>query len=209
MTTFTCADTDVIVLTVMGQNTSVYRNAYTSACYNNTQVQTDFLANTFANSNATWKFLQMHHPYRSAATNETDLEPLISIVENYDGIVMNGHDHCLGHFFSNNTNFILSGAAGYPQAGDCNNGTAPGPYAKYLAANDLSGKCSGPDLIPVIHADNGAPLAANGFVTMDISKDMINVEYYARDMEFDNGDLYPVACDLKPSYSFQVTQETT
>ena len=51
--------------------------------------------------------------------------------------------------------------------------------------------------------------AANGFVTMDISKDMINVEYYARDMQFESGDLYPVECDLKPSYSFHVTQKPT
>jgi tartrate-resistant acid phosphatase type 5 len=109
-------------------------------------VQTNFLADTFAKSNATWKFLQLHHPYRSAAGNETDLEPLISIVERHHGIVMNGHDHCLGHFFSNNTNFILSGAAGYPQAGDCNNGTAPGPYALYLAANNLTGECNVPKL---------------------------------------------------------------
>jgi tartrate-resistant acid phosphatase type 5 len=64
-------------------------------------------------------------------------------------------------------------------------------------------------MILIIYADDVTPLAANGFVTMDISKDMINVEYYARDMEFDNGDLYPVDCDLKPSYSFQVTQKAT
>ena len=55
----------------------------------------------------------------------------------------------------------------------------------------------------------GLPLAANGFVTLDISKDLVNVEYYARDMEFENGDLYPVNCDLKPSYSFQITQKAT
>ena len=49
--------------------------------------------------------------------------------------------------------------------------------------------------------------AANGFVTMDLSSKMVNVEYYARDMEFDNGDLYPVECDLCPSYSFQITKK--
>jgi tartrate-resistant acid phosphatase type 5 len=76
----------------------------------------------------------------SASTNETDLAPLISIVEKHQGIVLNGHDHCMGHFFSNNTNFILSGAAGYPQAGDCNNGIAPGPFTLFLAANNLTGK---------------------------------------------------------------------
>jgi tartrate-resistant acid phosphatase type 5 len=122
------------------QNTSVYRNPYTSACHNNTAVQIDFLNTTFANSNATWKFLQLHHPYRSVSTNQTDLEPLIDIVVAHSGIVINGHDHCLGHFYSNNTNFILSGAAGYPQAGDCNNGVALGPFALYLAANNLTGK---------------------------------------------------------------------
>lgn len=52
-------------------------------------------------------------------------------------------------------------------------------------------------------------VAANGFVTMDISSQMINVEYYARDMTYEGGDLYPVACDLEPSYSFQITQKAT
>ena len=76
----------------------------------------------------------------SAATNQTDLAPLIEIVVAHQGIVLNGHDHCLGHFYNNNTDFILTGAAGYPQAGDCNNGTALGPYAKYLAANSQQGE---------------------------------------------------------------------
>jgi tartrate-resistant acid phosphatase type 5 len=122
------------------QNTSVYKNPYTTACHGNTQVQVDFLSQAFSNSKATWKFLQLHHPYMSAATNETDLQPLISVVEKHHGIVLNGHDHCMGHFVNNNTNFILSGAAGYPQAGDCNNGIAPGPYAKFLGANALTGE---------------------------------------------------------------------
>lgn len=51
--------------------------------------------------------------------------------------------------------------------------------------------------------------AANGFVTMDISSKEINVEYYARDMKFEGEDLYPVDCDLQPSYSFQITQKAT
>jgi tartrate-resistant acid phosphatase type 5 len=51
-------------------------------------------------------------------------------------------------------------------------------------------------------------IAANGFVTMDISKEMINVEYYARDMKFEGMDLYPVECDLKLSYNFQITQNS-
>ena len=41
---------------------------------------------------------------------------------------------------------------------------------------------------------------------MDISKQMIQVEYYARDMQFENGDLYPVQYDLNPSYSFVITE---
>ena len=80
----------------------------------------------------------------SVSTNETDLTPLIEVVQHHNGIVLNGHDHCLGHFFYNNTNFILSGAAGYPQAGDCNNGVALGPYAMYLGANSLAGESYGP-----------------------------------------------------------------
>lgn len=102
--------------------------------------------------------------------------------------MLNGHDHCMAHFYGNNTNFILSGGAGYPQAGDCNNGTAPGPYAKFLGANSQS--------------------AANGFVTMDISKHVVNVEYYLRDMTFEGGDLFPVKYDLNPSYAFQITEHS-
>lgn len=143
----------------------------------------------------------------SASTNQTDLAPLISIVEAHNGIVMNGHDHCLGHFFNNNTNFILTGAAGYPQAGDCNFGVAPGPYAKYLAANAVQGKT--PVLCDLFRDFSDWITAANGFVTLDISKNLIQVEYYARDMKFEDGDLYPVQYDLNPSYVFQITQHAT
>lgn len=120
----------------------------------------------------------------------------------HKGAVMNGHDHCLGHFYSNETTFILNGAAGYLQAGDCNNGTAPGPFALYLGANNLTGKWC------LVSQESEADCveAANGFVTMDISRDVISVEYYARDMKFEGMDLYPVDCDLKPSYSFRITE---
>ncbi|OAX31406.1 hypothetical protein K503DRAFT_787845 [Rhizopogon vinicolor AM-OR11-026] len=96
----------------------------------------------------------------SSTTNETDLAPLIDIVTQHAGIVLNGHDHCLGHYCVNNTNFILSGGAGYPQADDCSYGIPLGPYAQFLGANVLS--------------------AANGFVTMNISKQFVNFEYYLR-----------------------------
>ena len=125
------------------QVTSVYLNSYTQTCNAHKQVQVDFLKETFAASKADWKFLQLHHPYLSASQNyTTDLQPLVNIVKAHKGTVMNGHDHCAGHFYGNDTNFILSGAAGYPQAGDCNNGTAPGPYAKFLGANRQSGESS-------------------------------------------------------------------
>lgn len=75
----------------------------------------------------------------SSATNETELAPLIDIVTQHGGIVLNGHDHCLAHYYVNNTNFILSGGAGYPQVGDCNNGVPLGPYAQFLGANELAG----------------------------------------------------------------------
>ncbi|KAG6827407.1 hypothetical protein H0H92_011906 [Tricholoma furcatifolium] len=107
----------------------------------------------------------------------------------HNGVVLNGHDHCLAHFYNNNTNFILAGGAGYPQAGDCNNGISLGPYTKWLGAN--------------------AEAAANGFVTMDISKESVVVEYYARDMRFEGGDLYPVKNDLSPSYTFTITQHAS
>jgi tartrate-resistant acid phosphatase type 5 len=44
---------------------------------------------------------------------------------------------------------------------------------------------------------------------MDISKQLIQVEYHARDMSFEGGDLFPVQYDLNPSYSFQITQHST
>ena len=44
---------------------------------------------------------------------------------------------------------------------------------------------------------------------MDISRDVVVVEYYARDMNFENGDLYPVECDLCPSYTFNITKKAT
>ncbi len=188
------------------QSTSVYKNTYTEACHNTTQTQVSFLNTTFSNSNATWKFLQLHHPYASASQNYSELTPLVSIVAKHQGIVLNGHDHCLGHFYVNNTNFILSGAAGYPQAGDCNNGTAQGPFALYLGANNLTGEWNDlyeePGIIGLMF------IAANGFVTLDISKQMLNFEWYARDMKFEGTDLYPVECDLKPSYSLQITQNS-
>ncbi|KAG0699505.1 putative tartrate-resistant acid phosphatase type 5 precursor [Suillus ampliporus] len=186
--TFVVVDSDCF-LSSYQEDTSVYVNPYTEACYADQQTQIDFLANTFAQSTATWKFLQLHHGYMSSATNETDLAPLVEIAVQHHGIVLNGHDHCLGHYYFNDTNFILSGAAGYPQAGDCNYGIPLGPYAKFLGANPLS--------------------AANGFVTMDISKQSINIEYYLRDMKFEDGDLYPVPYDLNPSYSFQITEHST
>ena len=120
----------------------MYFNSYTKRCHESRQEQVDFLSKTFSESKAEWKFLQVHHPYYSAAENVTDLQPLIEIVTKHHGTVLNGHDHCMGHFYGNNTNFVLSGGAGYPQAGDCNNGAAPGPYAKFLGANSLSGRSS-------------------------------------------------------------------
>ena len=124
------------------QDTSVYKNPYTETCYAHRHEQIRFLESVFASSKADWKFLQLHHPYYSASQNETDLQPLIEIVAKHKGTVLNGHDHCMGHFVGNDTNFVLSGGAGYPQAGDCNNGTALGPYAKFLGANSLSGQYS-------------------------------------------------------------------
>lgn len=148
--TFVVVDSDCF-LSSYQKNTSVYKNSYTENCYANKQVQIDFLNTTFQNSKATWKFLQLHHPYMSASTNQTDLAPLISIVEAHNGIVLNGHDHCLAHFYNNNTNFITSGGAGFPQAGDCNYGIPLGPYTKFLAANSQQGKFKPRGFPPSIH----------------------------------------------------------
>jgi tartrate-resistant acid phosphatase type 5 len=184
--TFVVVDSDCFIDTYQ-KSTSVYQNPYTKACHQTTQQQVNFLQKAYSESDADWKFLQLHHGYMSSSTNYTELEPLMAIVEQHHGVVFNGHDHCLAHYYHNKTHFILSGAAGYPQAGDCNNGVKMGPYAEFLGANSQS--------------------AANGFVTVDINKQKLNFEYYLRDMDFEGGDLYPVPHDLTPKYSFQVTQK--
>ncbi|KAF4165907.1 hypothetical protein CNMCM6936_007210 [Aspergillus lentulus] len=102
--------------------------------------QVAFLEQTFAASKAEWKFLQLHHGYMSAATNNTDVAPQIAVVEKHGGVLLNGHDHCLAHFYNNNTNFILAGGAGYPQAGDCNYGLPLGPLHQ-VAGGELAVCC--------------------------------------------------------------------
>lgn len=181
--TFAVVDSDCFINKYQ-EDTSVYQNEYTLSCYKDKQVQVDFVEQAFAKSDAQWKFLQIHHGYMSSSTNFTELAPFVEIVEKYKGIVVNGHDHCLAHYYSNNTNFILTGGSGYAEPGDCNYGVALGPYAKFLGANSQG--------------------AGNGFVTMDISKKSVNVEYYARDMSYEGGDLYPVKNQMKPIYSFMV-----
>ena len=182
--TFVVVDSDCFIQKYQ-ESTSVYQNPYTEGCHGTTQQQVDFLQKSFSASNADWKFLQLHHPYLSSSANYTELQPLIDIVEQHQGVVLNGHDHCLGHYYNNKTHFVLSGASGFPEAGDCNNGVKLGPYAEFLGANSQA--------------------AANGFVTLDINKHSLNFEYYLRDMTFEGGDLYPVRHDLTPGYSFQVT----
>ncbi|CAI7675857.1 hypothetical protein N7533_002095 [Penicillium manginii] len=181
--TFAVVDSDCFINKYQ-KDTSVYQNEYTLSCYKDKQVQIDFVEQAFAKSDAQWKFLQIHHGYMSSSTNYTELAPFVEIVEKYKGIVVNGHDHCLAHYYSNNTNFILTGGSGYAEPGDCNYGVALGPYAKFLGANSQG--------------------AGNGFVTMDISKKSVNVEYYARDMSYEGSDLYPVKNSMKPIYSFAV-----
>ncbi|KAH8694144.1 putative tartrate-resistant acid phosphatase type 5 precursor [Talaromyces proteolyticus] len=183
--TFVVVDSDCFIDSYQ-KDTSVYKNPYTTACHKTTQTQVDFLTKTFAESKADWKFLQLHHGFLSVSGNYTELWPLISVVEKHNGIVLNGHDHCTAHYQSNNTNFVLSGGAGYPQAGDCNNGVSLGPFVKFLGANSQA--------------------AANGFVTLDLSAEKLVFEYYLRDMQFDGGDLFPVKNDMKPQYSFKVTE---
>ncbi|GFF64908.1 purple acid phosphatase 4 [Aspergillus lentulus] len=121
-------------------STSVYQNSYTKQCHAERATQVAFLEQTFAASKAEWKFLQLHHGYMSAATNNTDVAPLIAVVEKHGGVVLNGHDHCLAHFYNNNTNFILSGGAGYPHAGDCNYGLPLGPLHQ-VAGGKLAVYC--------------------------------------------------------------------
>ncbi|KAJ5715706.1 uncharacterized protein N7483_012887 [Penicillium malachiteum] len=186
--TFVVVDSDCFIDKYQ-VNTSVYNTDYVIACYKEKQKQVDFLRKSFAKSDATWKILQIHHGYMSSAGNYTELDPLMEIVRENNAVVINGHDHCLAHYEYEGTNFVLTGGAGYAQAGDCNYGIPLGPYAKWLGAN--------------------ANQAANGFVTLDINRDALNFEYYARDMRMKGSDYYVVKDDMNPSYRFAVDKQTT
>lgn len=186
--TFVHVDSDCFINSYQDAG-SVYKNPYTEGCYETKQTQVDFLAKAFAESDADWKFLVQHHGYMSSSQNYTELAPLVDIVQKHNGVVLNGHDHCTAHYFYEGTNFVLSGAAGFPQAGDCNNGVALGPFVQFLGANNQS--------------------AGNGFVTLDITKEALNFEYYIRNMQFEGGDLYPVKNDLKPLYRFKINQHAS
>ncbi|KAJ5097365.1 hypothetical protein N7456_008086 [Penicillium angulare] len=169
-----------------GDNSSVYSTDYVISCHKDTNKQVDFLRKSFAESDATWKILQIHHGYISSSSNYTELQPLIDIVRENNGVVVNGHDHCMAHYQYQGMDFVLTGGAGYAEAGDCNYGVPLGPYAKWLGADAMQ--------------------AANGFVTLDISYESLNFEYYARDMKLKGADYYPVKKDMKPSYNFTVTK---
>ncbi|KAJ5606243.1 hypothetical protein N7510_009024 [Penicillium lagena] len=185
--TFVVVESDCFINTYQ-ESSSVYLTPYLKACHKTTQQQVDFLKKSFAESKADWKFLQIHHGYVSSSSNYTELAPLMDIVQKHNGVVVNGHDHCMAHYYYQDTNFVLTGAAGYAQAGDCNYGEKLGPFAQWLGADKLQ--------------------SANGFVTLDISANALNFEYYARDMRMLGSDLYPVKHDMKPSYNFTVTKHS-
>lgn len=176
-------DSDCFIEKYM-ESSSVYYTSYLTKCHAEKQKQVDFVKGVFQKSKADWKILTLHHPWLSATGNNTELWPLVEIVQEHKGVMLSGHDHCLGHYVGNNTHIVLSGAAGYPQAGDCNYGVPLGPYTKFLGSNSQA--------------------AANGFVTMDITKQKLNFEYYLRDMKYEGSDLFPVANDLLPYYSFSI-----
>ena len=186
--TFVVVDSDCFIEAYQ-ESTSVYNTDYVIACGKKTQDQVEFLRKSFADSDATWKILQIHHPWLSSTENMTELAPLIDIAIENKATVINGHDHCLAHYELDGTNYVLTGAGGYPQAGDCNNGVPLGPYVKFLGANALQ--------------------AAGGFVTLDINSTTLNFEYYTRDMALNGTDNYVVKDDTVPAYSFAVTQHAT
>ncbi|KAJ5432162.1 uncharacterized protein N7458_011318 [Penicillium daleae] len=186
--TFAVVDSDCFINNYQA-STSVYNTDYVIECHKTTQTQVEFVRKAFAESDATWKILQIHHGFVSSSTNYTELAPLMDIVRENNGVVINGHDHCMAHYQLNGTNFVLTGGAGYAEAGDCNYGVPLGPFTKWLGAD--------------------AQQAANGFVTLDISYNALQFEYYARDMALKGADYYPVANDMVPSYNFTVTQHAT
>ncbi|KNG80586.1 hypothetical protein ANOM_010985 [Aspergillus nomiae NRRL 13137] len=183
--TFAVVDSDCFINDYQ-KSTSVYNTDYVIECHKDTQTQIEFLRKSFEESDATWKILQIHHGYISSSGNYTELAPLMDIVREHKGVVINGHDHCMAHYQYQGLDFVLTGGAGYAEAGDCNFGVPLGPFAKWLGAD--------------------AQQAANGFVTLDITSESLQFEYYARDMQLKGTDYYPVANDIKPSYSFTVTE---
>lgn len=187
-TTFVVVDSDCFINDYQ-QPDSVYLTPYTQSCHKTTQEQVNFLQKSFANSNADWKVLQIHHGFASSSTNYTELAPLMDIVRQHSGVVINGHDHCLAHYFLQDTNFVLAGAAGFTEPGDCNFGQSLGPFTKFLGADKLQ--------------------AANGFVTLDISANSLHFEYYLRDMRMLGSDLFPVPHELQPSYNFTITKHSS
>lgn len=186
--TFVVMESDCFINSYQTKS-SVYYTDYLINCHKETSKQVAFLKQAFAQSTATWKILQLHHGYISSSTNYTELTPLMNIVEQHNGVVVNGHDHCLAHYQYQNTDFVLTGGAGYAEAGDCNYGVPLGPYVKFLGANKQQ--------------------AANGFVTLDISSASLNFEYWLRDMTLDGADYYPVPHDMQPQYNFTVTKHST
>ncbi len=186
--TFVVVDSDCFI-NAYQQDTSVYNTDYVIECHRHTQQQVEFLRKSFAESDATWKILQIHHGYISSSSNYTELSPLMDIVKQNNGVVVNGHDHCMAHYQYQGTNFVLTGGAGYAEAGDCNFGVPLGPCVKWLGAD--------------------AQQAANGFVTLDITSESLHFEYYARDVLLQGADSSPLANGMKPSYSFDVTQHAT
>ncbi|PKX96516.1 uncharacterized protein P174DRAFT_428059 [Aspergillus novofumigatus IBT 16806] len=184
--TFVVVDSDCFIEKYQA-STSVYQNSYTKQCHAE-RAHAGRLPGeqAFAASKAEWGIppasprvhVRSDEQHRRRASDRRRREARAASSST------NGHYHCLAHVYNNNTNFILAGGAGYPQAGDCNYGVPLGPYTKWLGANSQS--------------------AANGFVAMDISREEVNVEYYARDMKLEGGDLYPVKNDMAPSYSFKI-----
>ncbi|KAJ5138180.1 purple acid phosphatase 3 [Penicillium atrosanguineum] len=75
------------------EDTSVYSTDYVIGCHKDTQEQVNFLRESFAKPDATWK---------------------------NNGAVVNGHDHFMAHYQYEGTDFVLTGGAGYAEAGDCN-----------------------------------------------------------------------------------------
>jgi hypothetical protein len=78
-----------------------------------------------------WKIVYFHvPPYSSGAhgNNQIIIDEIVPILEQYNAVVIAGHDHNYEHLFVNKTHYVVTGGGGSP----LEVGLIPGPNTVYL-----------------------------------------------------------------------------